>query len=67
MKENGVLYGELVVLGTDGQLPNGDRGRRRSRFQVICFKNLKGFSFEKKALFEFFYFSEKNVLVDLVT
>ena len=30
-----VLYGELVVLGTDGELPNGNRGRRRSRYQVF--------------------------------
>ena len=34
MREDGILYGELVVLGTDGELPNGNRGRRRSRFQV---------------------------------
>ena len=34
MREDGILYGELVVLGTDGELPNGNRGRRRSRFRV---------------------------------
>lgn len=34
MREDGILYGELVVLGTDGELPNGNRGRRRSRFQL---------------------------------
>ena len=37
MREDGILYGELVVLGTDGELPNGNRGRRRSRFQVYSF------------------------------
>ena len=37
MREDPVLYGELVVLGTDGELPNGNRGRRRSRFQVWFF------------------------------
>jgi len=34
MREESILYGELVVLGTDGELPNGNRGRRRSRFQL---------------------------------
>ncbi|XP_072546527.1 E3 ubiquitin-protein ligase pellino homolog 2 [Salminus brasiliensis] len=29
-----VKYGELVVLGYNGSLPNGDRGRRRSRFAL---------------------------------
>ena len=38
MREDGILYGELVVLGTDGELPNGNRGRRRSRFQVGLFR-----------------------------
>ncbi|CAL8254149.1 unnamed protein product [Lota lota] len=27
-----VKYGELIVLGYNGSLPNGDRGRRKSRF-----------------------------------
>jgi hypothetical protein len=27
-------YGELVVLGYNGQIPNGDRGRRKSKFQL---------------------------------
>jgi len=27
-----VKYGELVILGYNGQLPQGDRGRRRSKF-----------------------------------
>ena len=40
MREDPVLYGELVVLGTDGELPNGNRGRRRSRFQVWVFEFL---------------------------
>ncbi|XP_053366381.1 E3 ubiquitin-protein ligase pellino homolog 2 [Clarias gariepinus] len=29
-----VKYGELVVLGYNGSLPSGDRGRRRSRFSL---------------------------------
>ncbi|XP_040268706.1 E3 ubiquitin-protein ligase pellino homolog 2 isoform X1 [Bufo bufo] len=29
-----VKYGELVVLGYNGCLPNGDRGRRKSRFAL---------------------------------
>ncbi|KTG04149.1 hypothetical protein cypCar_00003876 [Cyprinus carpio] len=29
-----VKYGELVVLGYNGSLPNGDRGRRKSRFAL---------------------------------
>ncbi|MBN3276044.1 PELI2 ligase, partial [Polyodon spathula] len=29
-----VKYGELVVLGYNGSLPNGDRGRRKSRFSL---------------------------------
>ncbi|KAL6477845.1 hypothetical protein MHYP_G00136800 [Metynnis hypsauchen] len=29
-----VKYGELVVLGYNGSLPSGDRGRRRSRFAL---------------------------------
>ncbi|XP_039597002.1 E3 ubiquitin-protein ligase pellino homolog 2 isoform X1 [Polypterus senegalus] len=27
-------YGEIVVLGYNGSLPNGDRGRRKSRFSL---------------------------------
>uniref|UniRef100_A0A8D0BKT8 Pellino E3 ubiquitin protein ligase family member 2 n=1 Tax=Salvator merianae TaxID=96440 RepID=A0A8D0BKT8_SALMN len=34
-----VKYGELVVLGYNGSLPNGDRGRRKSRFAL--YKRLK--------------------------
>ncbi|XP_051561576.1 E3 ubiquitin-protein ligase pellino homolog 1 [Myxocyprinus asiaticus] len=30
-----VKYGELIILGYNGSLPNGDRGRRRSRF-TLC-------------------------------
>ncbi|KAM9857195.1 E3 ubiquitin-protein ligase pellino homolog 1-like [Aulostomus maculatus] len=30
-----VQYGELLVLGCNGSLPNGDKGRRRSRF-ALC-------------------------------
>ncbi|XP_077101881.1 E3 ubiquitin-protein ligase pellino homolog 1 [Siphateles boraxobius] len=30
-----VKYGELVILGYNGSLPNGDRGRRRSRFALL--------------------------------
>ncbi|KAG8561039.1 hypothetical protein GDO81_015227 [Engystomops pustulosus] len=29
-----IKYGELVVLGYNGCLPNGDRGRRKSRFAL---------------------------------
>ncbi|UJR33300.1 hypothetical protein I4U23_020750 [Adineta vaga] len=29
-----IVYGELVILGYNGQLPNGDRGRRKSKFQL---------------------------------
>jgi hypothetical protein len=29
-----ITYGELVVLGTDGDIPGGNKGRRRSRFHV---------------------------------
>ncbi|XP_064818922.1 E3 ubiquitin-protein ligase pellino homolog 1-like [Oncorhynchus masou masou] len=29
-----VKYGELMVLGYNGSLPNGDRGRRKSRFSL---------------------------------
>ncbi|KAF3841808.1 hypothetical protein F7725_023759 [Dissostichus mawsoni] len=29
-----VKYGELIVLGYNGSLPNGDRGRRKSRFAL---------------------------------
>lgn len=31
-RQNLVKYGELVILGYNGQLPQGDRGRRRSKF-----------------------------------
>ncbi|XP_072512921.1 E3 ubiquitin-protein ligase pellino homolog 1 [Salminus brasiliensis] len=30
-----VKYGELIVLGCNGSLPGGDRGRRRSRFGLF--------------------------------
>ncbi|KAL6481898.1 hypothetical protein MHYP_G00099780 [Metynnis hypsauchen] len=30
-----VKYGELIVLGCNGSLPGGDRGRRRSRFSLF--------------------------------
>uniref|UniRef100_A0A4W6E8T1 Pellino E3 ubiquitin protein ligase 1a n=1 Tax=Lates calcarifer TaxID=8187 RepID=A0A4W6E8T1_LATCA len=33
-----VKYGELIVLGCNGSLPNGDKGRRKSRF-ALCRKN----------------------------
>uniref|UniRef100_A0A8B9RNC8 Pellino E3 ubiquitin protein ligase 1b n=1 Tax=Astyanax mexicanus TaxID=7994 RepID=A0A8B9RNC8_ASTMX len=29
-----IKYGELIVLGYNGSLPNGDRGRRKSRFAL---------------------------------
>lgn len=31
-KQSMVKYGELIILGYNGQLPQGDRGRRRSKF-----------------------------------
>lgn len=34
MRDHPITYGELVVLGTDGELPGGNKGRRRSRFQL---------------------------------
>ncbi|XP_051982673.1 E3 ubiquitin-protein ligase pellino homolog 1-like [Xyrauchen texanus] len=30
-----IKYGELLILGHNGSLPNGDRGRRRSRFALF--------------------------------
>uniref|UniRef100_A0A8D0GTJ3 Pellino FHA domain-containing protein n=1 Tax=Sphenodon punctatus TaxID=8508 RepID=A0A8D0GTJ3_SPHPU len=30
-----VKYGELIVLGYNGSLPNGDKGRRRSRLALF--------------------------------
>ncbi|XP_073698640.1 E3 ubiquitin-protein ligase pellino homolog 1 [Garra rufa] len=30
-----VKYGELIILGYNGSLPNGDRGRRKSRFALF--------------------------------
>ncbi|XP_036448810.1 E3 ubiquitin-protein ligase pellino homolog 1b [Colossoma macropomum] len=30
-----IKYGELIVLGYNGSLPNGDRGRRKSRFALF--------------------------------
>ncbi|KTG06860.1 hypothetical protein cypCar_00035660 [Cyprinus carpio] len=30
-----IKYGELIILGYNGALPNGDRGRRRSRFALF--------------------------------
>ncbi|KAK2843752.1 hypothetical protein Q7C36_011967 [Tachysurus vachellii] len=30
-----IKYGELIVLGYNGSLPNGDRGRRKSRFSLF--------------------------------
>ncbi|XP_028829389.1 E3 ubiquitin-protein ligase pellino homolog 1 [Denticeps clupeoides] len=35
-----IKYGELIILGYNGSLPNGDRGRRRSHFSL--FKRAKG-------------------------
>ena len=34
MRRQEINYGELVVLGTDGELPGGNKGRRRSRYTV---------------------------------
>ncbi|XP_027872700.1 E3 ubiquitin-protein ligase pellino homolog 1-like [Xiphophorus couchianus] len=33
-----VRYGELIVLGCNGSLPSGERGRRKSRF-ALCRRN----------------------------
>ncbi|KAG5279091.1 hypothetical protein AALO_G00105980 [Alosa alosa] len=30
-----IKYGELIILGYNGSLPNGDRGRRKSRFSLF--------------------------------
>ncbi|XP_007890527.1 E3 ubiquitin-protein ligase pellino homolog 1b isoform X1 [Callorhinchus milii] len=30
-----IKYGEIIVLGYNGSLPNGDRGRRKSRFALF--------------------------------
>nr|NP_001027714.1 pellino protein [Ciona intestinalis]BAB00628.1 pellino [Ciona intestinalis] len=32
--EGDIIYGQLIVLGTNGQLPTGDKGRRRSCFTL---------------------------------
>ena len=51
-----VLYGELVVLGTDGELPNGNRGRRRSRYQVFQIVSIFRLFFENsKKKYETFF------------
>ncbi|CAF1341615.1 unnamed protein product [Rotaria sordida] len=34
LQQQQIKYGELVVLGYNGQIPNGDRGRRKSKFQL---------------------------------
>ncbi|CAG5105943.1 Oidioi.mRNA.OKI2018_I69.chr1.g2594.t1.cds [Oikopleura dioica] len=34
MRRQEINYGELVVLGTDGELPGGNKGRRRSRYTL---------------------------------
>lgn len=34
-KATTVRYGELVILGYNGSLPNGDKGRRRSKFTLF--------------------------------
>ncbi|XP_039258899.1 E3 ubiquitin-protein ligase pellino homolog 1-like [Styela clava] len=33
-KDDPIVYGELIVLGTNGCLPGGDRGRRKSSFTL---------------------------------
>jgi len=32
--DDSIVYGQLIVLGTNGQLPGGDKGRRRSCFTL---------------------------------
>ena len=44
-----VKYGELVILGYNGTLPQGDKGRRRSKF--VLFKR------SKVGLYEDFFLS----------
>ena len=34
-----IKYGELVILGYNGTLPQGDKGRRRSKF--VLYKRSK--------------------------
>ena len=35
-----VKYGELVILGYNGGLPQGDKGRRRSKFVLYRYRDL---------------------------
>uniref|UniRef100_A0AAQ4P2J5 Pellino E3 ubiquitin protein ligase 1a n=1 Tax=Gasterosteus aculeatus aculeatus TaxID=481459 RepID=A0AAQ4P2J5_GASAC len=37
-----VKYGELIVLGCNGSLPSGDKGRRKSRFALCRRKKANG-------------------------
>ena len=40
--EQNLKYGEFIVLGYNGQLPEGDRGRRRSKIELHQRKNANG-------------------------
>ena len=44
-KQPMVKYGELIILGYNGQLPQGDRGRRRSKF--VLYRRAKANGIEK--------------------
>ncbi|CAH1790722.1 unnamed protein product, partial [Owenia fusiformis] len=37
-----VMYGELVILGYNGNLPQGDKGRRRSKYCLLKRKKANG-------------------------
>ncbi|CAK8690034.1 E3 ubiquitin-protein ligase pellino homolog 2-like [Clavelina lepadiformis] len=41
-EDEAIIYGELIVLGTNGQLPGGDRGRRKSCFTLRKKKEATG-------------------------
>ncbi|KAK7867764.1 hypothetical protein R5R35_002264 [Gryllus longicercus] len=46
-QESPVLYGELVLLGYNGVLPDGNRGRRRSKYQVHQQNSANGVKYSK--------------------
>ena len=56
MRRQEINYGELVVLGTDGELPGGNKGRRRSRYTV------RKLYFYKKSKKVVFFLVLKNIL-----
>ena len=46
-KEELVKYGELVILGYNGSLPQGDKGRRRSKFVLFRRSKANGVTISK--------------------